>query len=224
MSAGEPLVIFGAGSLARLAHDYCLRDGTFDVKAFTVHEEHLADASWNGLPGVPFERLESEFPPDAGRLFVAVGYKHVNRARAGIVDESRARGYALASIVSKRSHVWPGVDVGENCFVFDAVVIEPRVTIGDDVILWSGSQVSHDSVVGDHCFLAPKAVVLGDARLGERCFIGGNATVRNGVTLADDTVVGAGAVVMRDTRPGEIYAATATEARSNAHSSELADL
>ncbi len=222
--AGAALLIFGAGSLARLAHDYCVRDGAYDVRGFTVHEQYLEDSACNGLPGFAFERLESHFPPDTCLLFVAVGYKHVNRARARVVDECRARGYRLASIVSTRAHLWPDVQLGENCFVFDAVVVEPRVTIGDDVILWSGSQVSHDAVVGAHCFLAPNAVVLGDAKLGERCFVGGNATVRNGITLADDTVVGAGAVIMRDTRPGEVYAASATAARDGVDGLELSDL
>jgi sugar O-acyltransferase (sialic acid O-acetyltransferase NeuD family) len=222
--SGPPLLIFGAGSLARLAYDYCMRDTDYDVRGFTVHERYLGTSSVGGLPEFAFERLEREFSPDECRLFVAVGYKQVNRARAAVVDECRARGYGLATIVSKRSYVWPDVEVGENCFVFDGVIVEPRVTIGDDVILWSGCQVCHDSVLADHCFLAPNAVVLGDARLGERCFVGGNATVRNGVTLAADTVVGAGAIVKRDTRPGEIYSATATAPRQDTHSSQLLDL
>jgi sugar O-acyltransferase (sialic acid O-acetyltransferase NeuD family) len=222
--ARTPLLIFGAGPLARLAHDYCVRDGAYDVRGFTVHERYLGSSSCNDLEGFAFERLERNFPPDTCVLFVAVGYTHVNRVRARLVDECRARGYRLASIVSKRAHLWPDLELGENCFVFDAVVVEPGVTIGDGVILWSGSQVSHDAVVGAHCFLAPNAVVLGEARLGDRCFVGGNATVRNGITLAEDTVVGAGAVIMRDSRPGEIYAAAATAARAGENSSELADL
>jgi len=41
--------------------------------------------------------------------------------------------------------------------------------------------------------------------------IGANATVREGVTVATGCIVGAGATVTRNTRPGGVYLAPASE-------------
>jgi sugar O-acyltransferase (sialic acid O-acetyltransferase NeuD family) len=223
-SGPRPLVIFGAGTLARLARAYFARDTDYQVTACTVHREHIASAQMNGLPTVPFEEIAQRYPPEEHSLFVAVGYTRVNSRRAEIFEQCLALGYDLATVVSSRSHCWDDLRIGRNCMVFDGVVIEPNVEIGDDVVVWSGAQISHDTSVGDHCFLGPNAVLLGDVTVEPRSFVGGNATVRNGVTIAADCVVGAGTVIKRDTVSGEVYAVERTRALEGRHSEELVDL
>ena len=218
------LVIFGAGTLARLACAYLARDTRYEIAACTVHEEHVRDAHLNGLPVVPFEQLAVDFPPAKYSMFVALGYAGVNQRRAEVFERCRELGYRLPTLLSPRASCWDDLQIGSNCFVFDGVVVEPNVRIGDGVIAWSGTQVSHDSVLEDHCFLGPNAVLLGDTRIGARSFIGGNATIRNGVTVAPDCVIGAGCVVKRDTQPGEVYSAEAAVPLAEKQSWELAEL
>jgi sugar O-acyltransferase (sialic acid O-acetyltransferase NeuD family) len=218
------LVIFGAGTLARLAHAYFERDTDYEIAACTVDREHVPSGGLNGLPIIPFEEVVTNYPPSECSLFVAIGYTRVNTRRAEIFERCRELGYHLPTLLSSRSHCWDDLRIGPNCFVFDGVVIEPNVEIGNDVIIWSGTQISHDVLIGDHCFLGPNAVVLGDVSVGKRSFIGGNATIRNAVTVAADCVIGAGSVVKKDTSRGEVYSATGTEPSPGTHSSELADL
>jgi sugar O-acyltransferase (sialic acid O-acetyltransferase NeuD family) len=218
------LVIFGGGTLGRLAHAYFTRDSQYEVVACTAHREHIATARLAGLPTVPFEELGGDYQPTKCSMFVAVGYTQVNRARASIFEECIALGYHMATLISPRAFCWSDLKVGMNCLVFDGVVIEPNVEIGDDVIVWSGSQICHDSTIGDHCFLGPSSVVLGDVIVGPRSFIGGNATVRNGVTVAEDCVVGAGAVIKKDTDAGAIYAAAATKPQHARRSQDLREI
>jgi sugar O-acyltransferase (sialic acid O-acetyltransferase NeuD family) len=222
-STPRPLVIFGLGTLARLARSYFLRDTDHDLVAFTVHRDHVAATPVQGVPCVPFDELDHHFPPGECSLFVAVGYTDVNRRRAEIFEHSRKLGYRHPSLISSRAHCWDDLTIGANCLIFDAVVIEPNVSIGDDVIVWSGAQISHDTRIGDHCFVAPNAVVLGDVSIGTRTFLGANATIRNGVSVAEDCVIGAGALLKRDTNPGEVYSAPADVA-VDTQSWELVDL
>lgn len=220
----ESLVIFGGGTLARLALAYFRRDTEYAIVASTVDREHLGTSQLDDLPCIAFEDLPQEYPPAECSLFVAVGYTKVNVKRAEIFTRSRELGYRLPTLLSSRCLSWDGVRVGENCFVFDGVVLEPGVVLGDDVIVWSGSQISHDSSIGDHCFIGPNAVVLGDTSIGSSTFVGGNATIRNGVTVAPDCVIGAGTVIKRDTARGEVYAAEATVPQAHRKSWELQDL
>lgn len=205
-----PLVIFGAGELARLAYRAFAADTRHEVVACTVTHEHLADASLDAVPVVPWEELESSHPPAEHSLFVAIGYRGVNRRRREVCDLARDRGYELASYVSPQAFVADDVDVKENTFVFEGAIVQAYAQLGRNVIVWSGALVSHDSSIGDNCFIGPRAAIAGNVRVGENCFVGVNATIRDGVSIASDCVIGAGAVVKRDTRSGEVYSAVPT--------------
>jgi sugar O-acyltransferase (sialic acid O-acetyltransferase NeuD family) len=201
----KPLVIFGAGDIARLADHYFSKDAGREVAAFTVDREFRREDTFRGRPFVDFEGLESTHPPSAFDLFVALSYREMNRLRARKYEEARGRGYALASYVSSRCSLLTDTPVGDNCFILEDNTIQPFVTIGSDVTLWSGNHVGHDSVIEDHCFVSSHVVISGHVRIGAYCFLGVNATLRNGVTLAPRTLVGAGALVMKNTREGEVY-------------------
>ena len=212
------LVLFGAGELARLAYIGFANNSGYDVVACALTKEYVSSQRLGDLPVVAFENLEQTHPPDSHALFVAVGYRHVNRDRRALVEDATARGYSLAIFRSPYAHVAADVELRPNTYVFEGAIIQPFVTVGTDVILWSGALVAHDTHIGDHCFIGPNASISGNVTLGDNCFVGVNATIRDGVTVAPDCIIGAGAVIKRDTRPGEVYIAEPTPAASRTSS------
>jgi sugar O-acyltransferase (sialic acid O-acetyltransferase NeuD family) len=205
------VVLFGTGDFARIAHVYLRDDSPHEVVAFTVHGEYAEATEFSGLPLVPFEQLHERFPPGEFAMFVAIGFSRVNQARREVYDACKAQGYELITYVSSRALRSAETEIGDNCFVFEANVLQPFVRIGNDVILWSGNHIGHDSVIDDHCFIASHAVISGNVTVGSSSFIGVNATIRDGVSIAEDCVVGAGALIMRDTKRGGVYAVPGTK-------------
>jgi sugar O-acyltransferase (sialic acid O-acetyltransferase NeuD family) len=199
------VVVFGTGDFARVAHFYLSEDSPYEIAAFTVHEQYMADNKFLGLDVIPFERLETTYPPEEFAMFVAVGYKRVNKARAEIYEICRSKGYELITYINSRATHWSEIEIGDNCFIFEDNVIQPFVKIGNDVIMWSGNHVGHDSSIGDHCFIASHAVISGNVKIGPYCFIGVNATFRDGVTVAPECVIGAGALIVKDTEERGVY-------------------
>lgn len=219
------LVLFGTGDLARLAHVYFDDDSDYEVVAFTADSAVVGDRTEHrGLPLVAFDRLPERFPPEAAELFVAIGYRRVNRGRAAVYERAVAAGYKLATYVSSQAIVSPAATIGRNCFLFEGAILQPFASIGDDTIVWTAAVVAHDSSVGSHCFLAPMASVSGNVVVGDYCFVGNNATVRDGVRLGESTVVGAGAVAKWDTAPGAILRASGTSPLEGRTSEDLDDL
>lgn len=198
------VVIFGTASFAELVHAYLSRDGGYDVVAFTVHRGKIGDATFCGRPVVPFEDVERLYPPASHEMFVAVGYRKVNQIRAAIYNEAKARGYKLLTYVSPRCTNL-AASIGDNCFVFEDNTLQPFVTIGNDVILWSGNHIGHHSTIGDHCYITSHVVVSGHCRIEPYCFLGVNATLRDSITVGERCVIGAGALIMKDTKPKEVY-------------------
>jgi|RhiMetdeSRZDD1v2_1073273.scaffolds.fasta_scaffold293426_3 sugar O-acyltransferase (sialic acid O-acetyltransferase NeuD family) len=207
----KKVVIFGAGVFARVAHFYFCADSTNQVVAFTVHDRFIKEKTFRGLDVIPFEMIEKAYPPDQYAMFVAIGYRRVNKVRAEVYNQCKTKGYELVTYINSRNSYWKDLEIGDNCFVFDNNTIHPFVRIGNNVVVGSGNQIGHDSIVGDHCYIAAHAVITGGVRIGPYCFIGANATFRDGVTVARECIIGAGAVILKDTVERGVYMARNAE-------------
>ncbi len=202
---GSDIVIFGDQVFARIAQHYFECDSRHRVVAFTVHERYLAQREFCGREVIPFERITDSHPADSVSMFVAIGFKRVNKARAEVFEACRAKKYRLVNYVSSRASTWHDFVNNENCFILENVILEPFVALGNDVVVWAGAHVAHDSKIGDHAFIAPDATICGNVTIGARTFIGANATIQNGVSIAPDCIIGAGALLRNGTHPGEVY-------------------
>ena len=201
----KPIVVFGAGDIARLAHFYFTRDAKREVAGFVVDREFRDRETFLDLPLVELESVERLFPPASFDAFVALSYRGMNHFRAAKYSEMKAKGYTLASYVSSRCSYLADEPPGDNAFILEDNTVQPFVKIGANVTLWSGNHIGHDSTIEDHCFVSSHVVVSGHVRIGSFCFLGVNATLRNGIVIAPETLVGAGAVVMKDTQPKDVY-------------------
>ena len=207
----KPLVIFGSGDIAQLAHYYFRTDSNYEVVAFTVDAAYISETVFCGLPVVPFEDVAQKYNPDEHEIFVALSYSKLNAVRKEKYLAVKDLGYRLASFVSSRATVLNDGRIGENCFIFEDNTIQPFVTIGNNVTLWSGNHIGHHSTIKDHCFIASHVVVSGGIEIGEQCFIGVNATLRDHIKIGDRCVIGAGALLLADAEAEGVYLGPATE-------------
>lgn len=203
----KPLVIFGAGVGAKLAHFYFTRDANRQVAAFTVDRPFWQQRLFQGLPVIPADELRAAYPPGEFDLFVALSYAKMNRIRANRYYEVKAMGYALASYVSSKCTFLTDNPIGDNCFILEDNTVQPFVTIGNNVTLWSGNHIGHDAVIEDHCYITSQVVIAGHVRVGAYSFLGVNSTVRNDVCIGRQTLVGMGAAITKDTEEKSVYLA-----------------
>lgn len=206
------VVVFGTGSFAECVHFYLTHDSPHEVVAFTVNRDHIGEQTeLAGLPVVAFEDLAETHPPAEYDMYVAVGYAQVNRVRARICEEARAKGYSLISYVSSKATTWGDTKIGDNVFIFEDNTIQPFVEIGDDTVLWSGNHIGHHAKIGPHCFITSHVVISGHVKVGAYCFIGVNATVRDAIAIGEANVIGSAALIMKTTKDNEVYIAPRTK-------------
>ncbi len=193
-----------------MTHFYLQHDSPHRVEAFTVDGARISEGSLLGLPVVPFEDVASLYPPDQYQMGVPIAFSKVNNLRAAKYHEARAKGYELISYVSSRAVTWPGLAIGDNCFIFEGSVVGPYVRIGSDVII-AGSSIGHDSVIGDHSFLAAHAVVLGNVSIGPYSVLGANSTCRDGITIGSGCIIGAGVTMTKSAPDRGVYVSRPAE-------------
>lgn len=201
------IVIFGTSQWAELAHLYLTHDSPHEVVGFTIDRDYLESNQYKELPVVPFDEVETHFPPDEFRMFIPMSFKRMNHARAEKYKNAKERGYELISYVSSKATTFPGFECGDNCFILEDNTIQPFVKIGSNVIMWSGNHIGHHSVIKDHVMITSHVVISGCCTIEPYCFLGVNATVRDETLIARETLVGMGVTILKDTREFEVYKA-----------------
>ncbi|MDK9709087.1 MAG: acetyltransferase [Desulforhopalus sp.] len=216
----SPLIIFGIGDVAQLAHFYFTTDTDYEVVAFTLDAAYIKDTTFCNLPVVAFEEISKHYSPKNYEIFVALGYSKLNAVRKEKYLAAKSLGFRIATYISPHATVLNQGYIGENCFILENCIIQPFVVIGNNVTLWSGGHIGHHSIIRDHCFIAPQVAVSGGVDIGQQCFLGVNATLRNHIKIGEKCVIGAGTLLLTDTEPGGVYIGTSTE-RSEISSTNL---
>jgi len=201
----EKVIIFGIKDFAELAHYYLTHDSPYHVLAFTVHSKYLSvNKSFKNLPVVPFEEITSIYPPASYSMFAPLSPKNMNRLRANVYNEIKARGYKCISYVSSKATVFENV-IGENCFILEDNTIQPFTSIGNNVVLWSGNHIGHHGQIKDNVFFTSHVVLSGHCIVEPYCFFGVNSTIRDGLHIAEGTLVAMSASINKNTEPWGVY-------------------
>jgi len=169
------VIIFGVLDTAELAHFYLPHDSEHKVVAFCLTKEYIKENIFKGLPVVPFEEVQKLYPPEEHKFFAPMTGRKMNRLRESVYYQIKEKGYGLISYVSSKATVFPGVEIGDNCFILEDNTIQPFASIGNNVVLWSGNH------------------------------FGVNATIRDYSHIAEGTFVAMGANVTKNTEPYGVY-------------------
>ena len=198
------VVIFGSSDIADVVYFYLTRDSEHEIVAFTVDGDYITADTFQGLPMVPYEKLEEYYPPDRYQLFIAISYLKVNQLRKSKYLNAKSRGYKFISYVSSKAF-YHDTPVGENTFIIERNLIQPFVSIGNNCILLGPNYIGHHSTIEDHCFLAANISIGGGVTIGESTFIGLNATIRNSISIGKENIIGAGSIILSDTEDRAVY-------------------
>ena len=201
----KKLIIFGAGILGHLAFEYFSKDSDYTIECFTVSSKFLKEKIFCGLPVVPFEDIEKNYSPSEYDMYVALGWYRLNRNRLEFYKKAKEKGYKLASYISSKAFIWDDVTVGDNCFIMEDCVLQPKVKIGNNVTLWSACCVEHFSEILDNVTLVSRVAIAGNTKIKENCFVGVNASIGDNLIIEKDNFIAMGSVIRKSTIENSIY-------------------
>lgn len=191
------VVIFGTGRAAETVGIYLAHHSDLRVVGYTVDAAFRTGDHHHGRPLVDWENLEEHFAPSEVLLFGPFSYARMNQLRRDRYLEGKSRGYSFASFIHPSSHVY-AEDIGENCLILDACVVQPRAWIGANVIIWSMCVIAHHVRIGDHCFLSGQVGVGGGTTIEPECYLSGQVGVGHGLTIGTGCALLNAVFVTRD--------------------------
>ena len=216
------LVIFDTGDTAQVASVYLRQHSDHEVVAYVVDRKFLVEPQFLGRPVIAWDELPTRFPPGNVLLLGPLSVRRMNQFRKERFLEGKALGYEFASFVHPSVERLE-VSMGENCFVFGGVIIEPFARLGDNVIVWSNAHIGHHAMIENHCFIGPGAGVGGYCVIGEGSFLGPKADVAPRVRVGRDCFLAQRSAISEDAADGGVYI-RASSLRSDIHSSRMARL
>ena len=205
------LVIFGIGKAADVIYFFFNNHSDYEVVAFTVDSKYNLSGEYNGLPVVDFESVDKHFSISDHVMFVAMGYKQLNKFRALKLTAAKEKGYEIVSFIHPDSGVPKDLILGENCFIMHNVNIHPHVKIGDNVFIWSGTILSHHSSIGNHCWFTSGVNIAGNVKIGDYCFFAINSTVTNDVSIGNECFLGANSLINKNLGSQKVMIESATK-------------
>ena len=209
--AGDRLsvVIFGIGDFSRVVSSYIQDCTSWRIAAYTVEEAYITDSVFDGVPIVPFESIEKQYPPAEYEMIIACGYRGMGALKKRVSEIAIEKGYDLPNLIHP-SACLGRVRFGYGNIVQERAIIGPGVEIGSCNVIGPGCNVGHDSTIGDYCTLTGNVMTGGFVRIGDNSFLGISSTVQNQVRIAPYTMVGATCYVSKSTKEGEAYAASSS--------------
>lgn len=193
----EKIIIVGISSSAYEAYEFIKGYDLFEVVGFAVDKQYKTMDSYCGLPVFQLETLHKTYKKDDIKLFIAVLWNRLNADRRSLYERLKREGYRFVNVISPTAII-RGELLGDNCWIHDYVVIQPKAQIGANNMFMAFSLVGGAAKIGSHCFMGTKSTVAGGCEVGEQTFVGINCTVFDDTKIGKKCILGACSVVKRN--------------------------
>lgn len=200
------VAVAGSGKSAEVILAHLADDDRFE--ATVVVADMLPQAGkareFNGLPVMSPEQFVEQGGLKTVGVFMAVGYRDLNRNREHFYRRLLAKGLNFLSYVHPSAVVSSSATLGRGSIVLAGSVVEPFARVGENSVIWTNCTVAHHAVIGDHCWIAAGTIISGHTEICHNCFVGVGCTVTNRVTVREFSILGAGVTVTRDVSPSAV--------------------
>jgi acetyltransferase EpsM len=185
-----PLVLIGAGGLARELIGWIARDTSWQPPVAMVQE--VNGESILGINVVNFESIN--FPV---RFLLAVSEPDLKEKFSRI---ALLKGWLPESYIDKSSVVGLNVTIGCGCIINPLSTISSNTVIGNFVTLNCRSSVGHESKIGDYSTLLGSNQVNGYVQVADHVVLGAGSIIHPGRLIGSWATVGIGSVVVTNVK------------------------
>ncbi len=201
----KKLIIIGNGLLAELAYTYFEKHSIYKVISFACDKSFIKEKTLFDIPIIEIKDVIDNFSPKKYFIFIAIGYRNLNKIREKLFNYFDLIGYKFANFIHPSVEKWESNFIGKNNFVFENNVIQPFVIFGDNNIIWSGNHIGHHTKIGNHNFISSHVVISGNCELKNNIFLGVNSTIIDGIIVKDENFIDAGVTIKNHTKKNEFY-------------------
>jgi sugar O-acyltransferase (sialic acid O-acetyltransferase NeuD family) len=199
------LLIFGIGETAQTVFNYIIESKIFNLMGFVANTKYITDKEINSYPVLPFESIEKYINPIDCSIIIAISYTGLNSVREKIYNETKTKGFNIATFISDKSYVSKTALIKEGVFIYDNVSINHNCIINENTVICSGTVISHSCIIGKNVYISAKCGIGGFTQIGNNNFIGIGGTIIDKIKTTDNVILSAGSVLSTHANNPNIY-------------------
>ncbi|WNV89194.1 acetyltransferase [Umezawaea sp. Da 62-37] len=208
MSAARPLLLVGAGGLARECLAALAAVEQAGTAPYTVLGLLDDDPARHGTPvdGTPVlggSELVDEHPDAA--VLVCTATSRVPDSRPRIARRLGLSDDRLATLVHPAASVARGTEIGAGAILLAGVVVTAPQRIGRMVVAMPQVLLTHDDEVGEGVTMAGRVALAGGVTVGRCAYLGAGSLVRENLAVGELSLLGMGSVLLEDLPAGETW-------------------
>jgi sugar O-acyltransferase (sialic acid O-acetyltransferase NeuD family) len=193
----NPVVIFGAGSLGRLALDIFNSNGVLVYGFLDENEKiHNTEISDVMVLGDPMDDGFLKIIGNKTEAFVAIENKVYKEKIVKMLLDRRKT--MPVNAVHSKSIVSEDVELGHGILVGPGSIINAGSKIGNHNIIHSGVILDVNVQTDAFVEIGAGAIINSEVIIGEGAFIGSGVVIVAGVTIGKNARIGAGSVVIEN--------------------------
>jgi len=199
-----PLLIVGAGGLAREAAEAARTSGDHHVVGFLDDNPALWGAPIGGAQVLGGLERVAHYP--RARLLLGPGRGRSRAVLRHRLDQMGVTADRYTRVVHPRAVVPPSCSVGAGSVLLAGAVLTADVTVGQHVAVMPNVVLAHDVVIEDYVSIGSAVTLAGGVRVRAGAYLGQGCGVREGLTIGAWSLVGMGAAVLRTIGDSEVWA------------------
>lgn len=193
----NPVIIFGAGALGRLALEIFTANDVV-VYGFLDDDAALHGQEFDNVPvlGATDDEKFLKLIGKKCEAFVATDDAALRKTLSGFLLETRkvmpCNAVHPSSVIAQSSVIHNGTLFGPKA------IVSAGAEIGNHAMLHAGAIVDYEAKIGDLVQIRAGAIIGNGAQIGAETFIGPGAVIIPGIKIGRGARVGAGSVVVQD--------------------------
>ncbi|GIV37893.1 MAG: transferase [Cyclobacteriaceae bacterium] len=198
----NPVLIFGANSIGRLAKDIFESNGNV-VYGFLDDDKNLHGRELDDV-AVLGQTDDDGFLKLIGKkceAFVATDEVRLKKSLVKMLREVRR--VQPVNAIHRQALLSPRVVMGYGNLVDQGAVLSAGVELGHYILIQAGAVVGPGVIIADYAQIGARAVINAGVKVEEEAYIGSGAVVVAGVRIGKGARIGAGSVVIGDVADGE---------------------
>lgn len=210
MSAAKPLLLVGAGGLARevlatvrAGGSAVDADSGWAVAGFLDDDPARHGRLIDGLPVLGGVDAIAD-RPDA-YVVICTASTRDQGSRKRITERLGLPPERYATIVHPAASVARGTEIGAGSVLMANVVVTAPQEIGSHAVVMPHVTITHDDEIADFVTFASRVALSGSVTVGEGAYLGSGALIREGLKIGAWALIGMGAVVLEDVPEGQVW-------------------
>lgn len=193
----KEIVLVGGGGHCKACIDVIETQGEYTIAGIVDIKERIGES----VLGYRIIATDDDFQSlvrEYEYFLICIGQIKLLQKRTEKFKILKSHGAKFPIIISPLAYISRHAKLNEGTVVMHNVTVNAYAEVGRNCILNTASVIEHDAIIKDNCHISTGAIINGGSIIEENCFVGSNVTTREGIHIGRDSVIGAGLTILRD--------------------------